>query len=816
MSLGFKKFLIILAVVAPLISFAVAPVRVYAAEAHSSKDTLVESVSCGWNLLAPGCIAQGVYYFLFKPVNYFLLGAGYIFDAILAMSINRDFINKDFVRDIWVVIRDFSNMIFIFILLYTGIQTMFGIGNWKATVLKVVVLALIVNFSLFFTKVVIDAGNILAVGVYQGIGTEKVKGGNDPMYTKATNTTTGKANVKERNISGSFANSFKPQKFLSQVSKNSTDATTIFLIATVVNLAAAIVLLRAALIFMGRIIAFWFLMIISPFALVSMALPKGNIFNDWLSSLLNQAFVAPLFLFLLYIIMTAMNISGGIIGDTIDEKSTGAASFMFDSIFVPIVIAGMIIYALNYTVKIAKNLSDDFGNLGAKALTTVLSAAPVGMAANVALGGGAGILRATVGQGAGKLLQSGGLNKMTTSSGITGLIGRGLYGATEKAHKGTFDVRNTKVAEYGLGALKAEGVGINLGQADKSGWDKIQKQREKDAKARAGKHEVSDAEKATKAGEINPQYAKAKADEEYRYQAERAATLGHAKAKESANNTDEGKRVTEGKVVKAETEAKQKVAKERADNSPAGKSVKDAENSLKTMGSTAKTEGDRLVKAIERLKKDQAEAVKNGALGTAERLEGEIAQAKKDEENAQKLADGAIKNAERELEDAKKAFDDSDEGKALVGANKDLVDVGQKLEDAQKALDKTAEGMALKVAEGKLNSASATLNATRKIIKETDDEVKEWANSENERRREQIGRVETRGRFYYTNADRESSVKTVRAAKTKDQRSEDKEEKKALKLVRKAMKEATKEEEGDGKESEKKEEKPAEEGGEKK
>src|SRR3972149_11518169 len=64
-------------------------------------------------------------------------------------------------------------MLFIFVLLYVAIGTILGLSkvNWKKTLVLIVIAALLINFSLFFTKIIVDASNILAWAFYQGIST---------------------------------------------------------------------------------------------------------------------------------------------------------------------------------------------------------------------------------------------------------------------------------------------------------------------------------------------------------------------------------------------------------------------------------------------------------------------------------------------------------------------------------------------------------------------------------------------------------------------------------------------------------------------
>jgi hypothetical protein len=139
---------------------------------------------------------------------YLLIGSGMIFDKMLDLSIDSKFVNQPFIDSAWGTIRDFSNMLFIFILLYTGIMTIFGAANWRKVILQVVFIALIINFSLFFTKVVIDAGNILAVGVRSAI-------------------------ASGASISEGIAAGFQPQKFASlatQGDSSGADAIIVFII----------------------------------------------------------------------------------------------------------------------------------------------------------------------------------------------------------------------------------------------------------------------------------------------------------------------------------------------------------------------------------------------------------------------------------------------------------------------------------------------------------------------------------------------------------------------------------------------------------
>lgn len=398
-------------------------------------DPLLKNLSCGvpfigLNNKVQDCVPILIYYVIYKPASWFLIGAGYVFDAMLTLSIDSNFVNQSFIESSWTVVRDFSNMLFIFILLYTGIQTVFGIGNWRSTVIKVIIMALLINFSLFFTKVVIDAGNILAVGIQSSMGTEKSATAQSFQKTGA---------VAERNISENLVGAFQPQRFLDTAGKvDALDATIVFLIAAIVSGYAGYVFFKSALIFIGRLIAFWFLMIVSPFAFISIALPaKANKFQEWLDTLLAQAFVAPVFLFLIYIIMQVVNGGNGILNGLMKSSGTTVGAFTFDKVLAPVVVATLLIMALQQALKYSESMAGDFGKLGSQI---------GGAAMGIATGGTALAGRAVIGGAAAFALK------------------RGYGGERTKAlTQASFDVRNLGGKDSMFGATIGGGIAKGVG-----------------------------------------------------------------------------------------------------------------------------------------------------------------------------------------------------------------------------------------------------------------------------------------------------------------------------------------------------------------
>jgi hypothetical protein len=75
------------------------------------------------------------------------------------------------VQALWKTVRDIINILFIFGFIYIGIKTILDSqkSETRRTLGMLIVAALIINFSLYITEVVIDFSNIAATQVYQQI-----------------------------------------------------------------------------------------------------------------------------------------------------------------------------------------------------------------------------------------------------------------------------------------------------------------------------------------------------------------------------------------------------------------------------------------------------------------------------------------------------------------------------------------------------------------------------------------------------------------------------------------------------------------------
>jgi len=159
-------------------------------------------VNCGLQLIA--LMGTGVLH-LFAIT---LALTGLMFDGISHITLQGDAYNLDPIRLGWSISRDVANLFFIIILLVIAIATTLRNMTYgaKQLLVKLVLVALFINFSLLVTQVVIDFTNILALQFYNAIGTEA------SIVEVVTNEgITIKGVEGARDITGTFIQGLNPQ-----------------------------------------------------------------------------------------------------------------------------------------------------------------------------------------------------------------------------------------------------------------------------------------------------------------------------------------------------------------------------------------------------------------------------------------------------------------------------------------------------------------------------------------------------------------------------------------------------------------------------
>ncbi|TAK57314.1 hypothetical protein EPO17_02295, partial [Patescibacteria group bacterium] len=212
----------------------------------------------------------------------------------------------------WKVFRDLCTMFFIFILLYTAITTILGGGlgskeNAKKVITTVVIAGLFINFSLFFTKLVIDASNVVSLSFYKALVPAP-----DSKNPFSPDGRTGLSAIFMQSL---YIQTVYDPKALSAVKNDKLagsgisggfGASRIFIntiMGSIVMLVASIVFLAGAFFFMVRLVILLLLMVTSPIAFAGEALggKAASQSKRWRESLIDQCLFMPVYLAVTYV-----------------------------------------------------------------------------------------------------------------------------------------------------------------------------------------------------------------------------------------------------------------------------------------------------------------------------------------------------------------------------------------------------------------------------------------------------------------------------------------------------------------------------------
>ncbi len=361
-------------------------------------------VSTGDELL--GCVAKLFYYAVFTTTSFLFGLAGKFFDWTFAYSITDTSYRTAFVNEGWAIVRDICNIFFIFVLLYAAFKSIFGSHEAKSIVINVIIIGLLINFSLFAARIMIDASNILARLFYTSQAVEILASDSSGNYSRGGVDTLQDSGLGELSLSSALVNKINPQKIIlgarninikddalgangnAQNNKNQPIGIGAFflitLLAVIVNVVGLFVFLSVGLIFVARVIGLWIAMVLAPFAFFSYTVPKLSKtkmlgWSNWWSDTLGLCFVAPIFMFFLYLIL--LFLENGF-SSLIDPNVTGA-----NFVLVTIIPFVFIMILLMTAKKLAKEYSGTIGQTITGAVTAVGAAALGGAALGTAWAG---------------------------------------------------------------------------------------------------------------------------------------------------------------------------------------------------------------------------------------------------------------------------------------------------------------------------------------------------------------------------------------------------------------------------------------------
>lgn len=345
------------------------------------------------------CVTAVFYYLFVETTAIFAYFGGVVFDYVASIALSAGTYADRLINTGWTLARDLANMAFLFLVVFLGIRLILnieGVGAGK-TLAKIIAVALIINFSFFFTRVVIDASNVLARQFYDHINgrtaaasTQSTRGGQILVNGKPL-----EVKYISENIMGGLnvqqvlsTNSFKEQLKTGSFTGNIAILTGLFLLFGIINLILAFIFFAAAIQFIGRIVALWLTIMLAPIGFLAFIIPgMAKWSRTWWDTLIKNALFAPAFLFIFYLIV--MFLDAGLLGAGTGQalySTANTQSTSVDSFFAPlisIVIRLAIIIAL---LKAALKVGELFGQASAKSIIDG-SLRYAGNAASFGLGG---------------------------------------------------------------------------------------------------------------------------------------------------------------------------------------------------------------------------------------------------------------------------------------------------------------------------------------------------------------------------------------------------------------------------------------------
>ncbi|MDP1706987.1 MAG: hypothetical protein Q8L30_00280 [bacterium] len=368
----------------------------------------------------------------------------------------------------WRILRDIGNIVIIFGFLAIGISTILNV-NWYGggfkMLPKLLVAAVFLNFSLFLSMAVIDAGNLFATQFYT-----QINGGN-PAGAKNFDL----VSVTNEGISNKIMGQLGLQTIYGSAITNpdvfkSGNAFIIGFMGSLVFLITAFVLFSLAFILIARFVILIFLIIIAPIGFAGLAIPqlKGTA-DKWWSTLFEQTITAPILLLLLYIALAVITdelfLKGFGIAEGLKTSDTFWTGFIADGNltgFAGIMLSFLVAMGLLVAVVILSKKLSAFGGGMATSLAGKLSFGATAWAGRRTVGRASNFAARKIRSGAwGKGLQ-------------TSETGRLLAGTFDRGAKATYDARGVKK----FGGLGGIGMG-DVGKPAEGGYRKWEEEKVK-------------------------------------------------------------------------------------------------------------------------------------------------------------------------------------------------------------------------------------------------------------------------------------------------------------------------------------------------
>lgn len=238
---------------------------------------------------------------IFLPVIWLLGKLVSLFLSILiAIAQYNDFIKSAAVTYGWTIVRDFANMFFVLILLVIAFATILRVEsyNLKTWLPKLVIMAILINFSKLICGVIIDFAQVIMLTFLGAV--KEITGGTMIELL-------GVSKILEFNESEVEGIEVSGWTILGSV-----------ILGVIMMIVAVVVIVVMLMMIIVRMVMIWIYIVLSPLAYLLASFPQGKKYSErWWSDFSKNVIVGPIIAFFLWLSFASL---GGVEGSAEMEK----------------------------------------------------------------------------------------------------------------------------------------------------------------------------------------------------------------------------------------------------------------------------------------------------------------------------------------------------------------------------------------------------------------------------------------------------------------------------------------------------------------
>ncbi len=437
----------------------------------------VESLSSGASAVVTPLVTA-VFWLVSKFMGWVMGLSGLILNKVIDLTI---FQMANSIRDLtgintaWKVIKDLMNIGFIFMLVYQSILVILSIEDASSVrkfVFGIFLASILINFSLFFTKIIIDASNVVTIGIYNNIVVP------NPNATLLTD-----------GLSNAYIQRLQLQNFYrgDQPTITSEGQAFAFIGISILYLIVSFVFLAISVMFIVRYIILLALLALSPIAYMGLAWRGMKKHADnWWNSFWGQIIWPPTYMIMTWVVLTIM-------GDQGFLGNTGLSYSQLSGINDPVQAQGAASVIVNFALIIGLTIasvviSKQFATQGASQIGKFTSSA-TSFAGGALLGGAARIGRGTIGRYGERLASNEDLKRRADEGNIAARL---QLAAANRASTSTFDARATRAGKTAIGQVIGQETGFGKVDEKKDTFRAIREERLKAVEKKQERYKPSD------------------------------------------------------------------------------------------------------------------------------------------------------------------------------------------------------------------------------------------------------------------------------------------------------------------------------------